>query len=82
MTYAEASKHNEQFGLKALWKDRMQGDGSNLRWVKDPEGKIGYIRATRSDAFLVIYPVQAMKANFRYTVRAWDHAGWKNMTKL
>lgn len=82
MTYAEASKHNEQFGLKALWKGRMQGDGSKLRWVKDPEGRIGYIGATRSDAFLVGYPVKVLKANYMYKIQAWDHAEWKNMTKL
>lgn len=82
MTYAESANHNSQFGLKAIWKGRMQGDGSNLKWVKDPEGKIGYIGATRSDAFTIRYPVKVLKANHMFKVQTWDHTEWRNMTKL
>lgn len=82
MTYIEAVQHNTQFDLKALWKDRMQGDGANLRWVKDPVGRIGFIKAVRPDAILIHYPVRIMKVNYMFKVQSWDSAEYKNMTRL
>ena len=73
MTYTEACKHNAKFCLPTTFKaDKEYADGIGLKWVIDPMGRIGYIKAYRPDALLVHYPVKSFKVTIRICVQSWD----------
>lgn len=80
MTYTEAAAVNK---LDAIHKDPKQvGDGVHLRWVKDTNGNIGYVRATRADAVLIAYPTKVLKNHVMLTVHSWPIEAWKSFIKL
>lgn len=80
MTYTEAAAVNK---LDAINKDPKQlGDGVNLRWVKDTNGNIGYVRATRTDAILIAYPTKVLRDHVMLSIHSWPIGAWKTFTKL
>ena len=83
MTYTEAARINTQFNLKWYFKDPKQPcDGMSLRWFKDAQGRIGYVRGCNSEGVLVMYPVQSLKNHVRLLHSVVSHEDWKNFEKL
>lgn len=85
MTYTEAAKHNQQFNLTRFFKDPKQlGDGCELRWVRDPEGKIGYVRGIqqRTGNILVMYPIRTLKHHVELQPQSWSSNSWKQFVLL
>ena len=83
MTYTEAAQINSQFNLKWYFKDPKQaGDGAHLKWFKDTQGRVGYVRRCNSEGVLVMYPVQSLKNHVRLLHSVVSHAAWKTFEKL
>lgn len=83
MTYTEAVHHNAQFNLPTGYKNPKEPlDGINLRWVVDPIGRIGYIKASRPDAILVYYPVKSFKVSIKLAIWTWDADEWNKFKLL
>lgn len=83
MTYTEAARINSQFNLKWYFKDpKRPGDGMSLKWFKDAQGRIGYVRGCNSEGVLVMYPVQSLKNYVRLLHSIVSHEDWKNFEKL
>lgn len=79
MTYTEAAHINAKFNLKWYFKDPKQlGDGISLKWFKDAQGRIGYVR----EGILVMYPVQSLKNHVRLLHSVMSHEEWKALEKL
>lgn len=83
MTYTKAAELNKEYQLNALFKDpKAIADGCNLRWVKDPAGKIGFVKGTGPAGLMVMYPVQVLKHQVRLCVGMWKHEEWKQFELL
>lgn len=83
MTYTEAVSINSQFNLKWYFKDPKQiGDGAHLKWFKDTQGRVGYIRGCNAEDILVMYPVQTLKNHVRLLHSCITHKDWKTLEKL
>lgn len=85
MTYTEAAAHNKQYSLYRAFRDPKQlANGANLRWVKDPEGKIGYVRGScaSDNTFLVLYPMKVLKAKVDLAVCVWPSEYWDQFELL
>lgn len=83
MTYTEAARINSQFNLKWYFKDPKQiGDGAYLKWFKDTQGRIGYVRGCNAEGILVMYPVQTLKNHVRLLHSCITHEDWKTLEKL
>lgn len=83
MTYTEAARINSKFNLKWYFKDPKQlGDGISLKWFKDAQGRIGYVRGCNSEGILVMYPVQSLKNHVRLLHSVMSHEEWKDLEKL
>lgn len=83
MTYTEATRINAQFNLKWYFKDPKQlGDGASLKWFRDAQGRVGYVRGCNSENVLVVYPVQSLKNHVRLLHSVVSHENWKNFEKL
>lgn len=81
MTYTEAVKSN--VGLVESFREPKQlGDGVGQRWVRDIYGSVGYLRSTRSDAFLLCYPVKVFKSKVGVVVQSWPIEAWDTFDKL
>lgn len=83
MTYTEAARINSQFDLKWYFKDPKQlGDGVHLKWCKDTQGRVGYVRGCSSEGVLIMYPVQSLKNHVRLLHSVVSHDAWKTFEKL
>ena len=83
MTYTEAARTNSQFDLKWYFKDPKQaGDGVHLKWFKDTQGRVGYVRGCNTEGVLVMYPVQSLKNHVRLLHACITHEAWKTLEKL
>ena len=83
MTYTEAARINSQFDLKWYFKDPKQaGDGVHLKWFKDTQGRVGYVRGCNTEGVLVMYPVQSLKNHVRLLHACITHEAWKTLKKL
>lgn len=83
MTYTRAAELNECFQLNALFRDpKAIADGCNLRWVRDPAGKVGFIKGTGPGGLLVHYPVKVLKNHVRLCVGMWTHEQWRHFELL
>ena len=83
MTYTEAARINSQFDLKWYFKDPKQaGDGVHLKWFKDTQGRVGYVRGCNTEGVLVMYPVQSLKNHVRLLHACITHEAWKTLEKL
>lgn len=85
MTYTEAAKHNQQFNLPVYFKDPKQlGDGINLRWFRDLEGRIGYLKGccASDSTVLMMYPTKTLKSHVKLNHKIWPEATWRQFTKL
>jgi hypothetical protein len=79
MTFTQAIDNNKAFNLSATFvADKLETlgryvfsgpDGCNLRWVRSPEGMVGFVRATRAHGTIVEFPVSATKRKVKTTVR-------------
>lgn len=88
MTFTQASEHNKQFDLFRHFRDPKKitdgPDGSRLKWVKDPLGKIGFVKSVRpSDGFILIfYPIKSLKQSYDLSMQQWAPEDWPNFTLL
>ena len=83
MTYTEASRHNAQYNLSGAWRGHKElSDGKLARWVQDPLGRIGFIKASRSNAFMVHYPVKSFKVTFTYCLKIYGTDEWHKFKLL
>lgn len=83
MTYIEAVKNNERFKLPNTYKNPKEiSEGKHLRWVKSPDGKIGFILKGKADEFLVGYPTKVLKNSCYLTVECYPSKEFKSFEKL
>lgn len=82
MTYGKAAQHNAKFGVNPLFKDPMVPSESNLKWVQDPSGMIGYIAYKNDEKFLVHYPLQVLRVNYRLTIKSWPNEAIKQFKEV
>lgn len=85
MTYTEAAKHNQQFNLTRIFTDPKQlGDGCHLRWARDPEGKIGYVRGIQQGTgdILMMYPIRVLKQKVELKSQMWPDSTWPEFELL
>ena len=79
MTYIDAAKYNQKFNLTRIFTDPKQPeDGYNLRWARDPEGKIGYVRAIQQGTgkILMMYPIRVLKRKVELKAQVWPSSAW------
>ena len=68
MTYIQAVENNKKFDLPKTWKKTKEiGDGKYHRWVKSPDGKIGFVLKMKSDEVAVAYPTKLLKTSYYFT---------------
>ena len=79
MTFTQAIENNKPFNLSATFvADKLETlgryqfsgpDGCNLKWVRSPEGMVGFMRSSRAHGTIVEFPVSATKCKIKTTVR-------------
>lgn len=82
MTIQEACKHNNRFSLNPTFKEQIPCDEERNRWAVDPEGRIGYVRACRRDAFIMVYPIRCHSKTFRCECAQFALEEWNKFTLL
>lgn len=83
MTYANVFKVNQKLVATStdaplrvieFWKPVRE-----RRWVRDPEGNLGYLAKSRTDAFLIYYPYKEDYKGIHCIVKSFPAERWKEM---
>ena len=83
MNYTEAASINQPKKLMPTFAVPKEfNNGANLRWIRDPEGCIGYVHKASTPGILIHYPVEVLNKFVRVSVRNWSHESWKTMEVL
>lgn len=79
MTYTEAAANNAKYNLTIFFRDpKKLCDGVNLRWVRDPDGMIGYVVGSQigTGDVLIMYPVRVLKNHVQLQHKLHPMATW------